>query len=153
MDSSILSIGGIVLIFVIMYFLMIRPQRKKEKQITQMRNSLKVGDKIVTIGGFKGQIVTIKEKDEALVVAMGADKVKMEVMRWAISRVDEDSVKKSGAAGSKSADKTKDAAKDKEEDKKEEAPAKKPKRLGAKAEDAADEKKADEVKAEDKKDE
>ena len=68
-----------------MYFLLIRPQKKKEKAINEMRNAIKAGDEIVTIGGICGKIV--KTKDESLVIQVGADKVKFEIMRWAVSKV------------------------------------------------------------------
>lgn len=51
-----------VLIFVVMYFFMIRPQQKKQKELAQFRNSLQKGDKIVTIGGIYGVISEVKEK-------------------------------------------------------------------------------------------
>ena len=75
----------IVLIFVIMYFFMIRPQKKKDKQIQEMRKSLQVGDEIVTIGGICGKIV--KTKEDSFIIQVGADKVKFEMMRWAVSSV------------------------------------------------------------------
>ena len=58
------SVGPLVMmvgLFVIMYFVMIRPQRKKEKEAQEMINALSVGDKIVTIGGIWGKIVKIKD--------------------------------------------------------------------------------------------
>ena len=64
---------------------MIRPQKKKDKQIQDMRKSLQVGDEIVTIGGICGKIV--KTKDESFIIQVGADKVKFEMMRWAVSSV------------------------------------------------------------------
>lgn len=51
-----------------------------------MRNSVRVGDEVVTIGGIRGKIV--KTKDDTLVIEVGADKVKFEIMRWAISKVE-----------------------------------------------------------------
>ena len=85
MGSSMFSILILVLLFAVMYFLMIRPQRKKDKAINDMRRGLTVGDEIVTIGGIVGKIV--KTKDETIVVQVGADKVKMEMMRWSVSKV------------------------------------------------------------------
>nr|MCR5482328.1 preprotein translocase subunit YajC [Clostridia bacterium] len=70
----------LVLLIVVMYFLLIRPQKKKERQIAEMRNNISVGDEVVTIGGICGKIV--KTKDETLVIQVGADKVKFEIMRW-----------------------------------------------------------------------
>ena len=65
----------LVALIAIMYFLMIRPQRKKDKQINEMRKSLMVGDEIVTIGGIYGKIV--KTKDETIVIQTGADRVRL----------------------------------------------------------------------------
>jgi preprotein translocase subunit YajC len=76
----------LVLLVVLMYFLLIRPQKKREKQTATMRNSVRVGDEVVTIGGIRGKIV--KTKDDTLVIEVGADKVKFEIMRWAISKVE-----------------------------------------------------------------
>ena len=76
----------LVLLIVLMYFLLIRPQKKREKETSEMRNSIRVGDEVVTIGGICGRIV--KTKDDTLVIEVGADKVKFEVMRWAISKVE-----------------------------------------------------------------
>ena len=85
MGSSMFSILILVLLFAVMYFLMIRPQRKREKETKDMRASLAVGDEIVTIGGLCCKIV--KTKDESIVVQVGPDKIKMEFMRWAVSKV------------------------------------------------------------------
>lgn len=87
--NTLFNLLSIVILFVLMYFLMIRPQRKKDKQIKDMRNSLTVGDEIITIGGLCGKIV--KTKDETIVVQVGADKVKFEMMRWAVSSVTKES--------------------------------------------------------------
>jgi len=76
----------LVLLVVLMYFLLIRPQKKREKQTTMMRNNVKVGDEVVTIGGIRGKIV--KTKDDTLVIEVGADKIKFEIMRWAVSKVE-----------------------------------------------------------------
>ena len=83
--NTLMTIIPLILLIVIMYFLMIRPQKKREKETTAMRNSVQVGDEIVTIGGICGKIV--KTKDETIVIQVGADKVKMEMMRWSISKV------------------------------------------------------------------
>lgn len=56
-----MSIAMIVLIFVVMYFFMIRPQQKRQKELNQFRASLKKGDKIVTIGGIYGTVAEVKE--------------------------------------------------------------------------------------------
>ena len=85
MSPAVMQILMIVLLFVVMYFLMFRPQKKKDKQIQDMRKSLQVGDEIITIGGICGKIV--KTKEESFIIQVGADKVKFEMMRWAVSSV------------------------------------------------------------------
>lgn len=83
--KGLINLLPLLVLIVAMYFLMIRPQRKKDKQIQDMRNSLQVGDEIVTIGGICGKVV--KTKDETIVIQVGADKVKFEMMRWSVSSV------------------------------------------------------------------
>ena len=68
MSEGLVSFIPLVVLFIAMYFLMIRPQKKKDKQIQDMRNSLQVGDEIVTIGGICGKIV--KTKDESIIIAV-----------------------------------------------------------------------------------
>lgn len=70
----------------IFYFLLIRPQKKQEKEKQAMLNSLEVGDEITTIGGIIGEVVSIKE--ETVMIETGKDKTKIRVLRTAISRVD-----------------------------------------------------------------
>ena len=65
--------------------MVIRPQKKREKQINEMRDNLKVGDEVITIGGIYGKIV--KVKDEVVTIEVGADRTKMNVTRWAIGSV------------------------------------------------------------------
>ena len=60
------TIGMIVVMLVIFYFMLIRPENKKKKQLNEMRNSLKVGDEITTIGGILGTICAVK--DESIVI-------------------------------------------------------------------------------------
>ena len=95
MNSFAVQLVVLVAFIAIMYFLLIRPQKKKEKTIQNMRNSLQVGDEIITIGGICGKIV--KTKDESIVIQVGADKVKFEMMRWSVSSVVSSS-KSAGAA-------------------------------------------------------
>ncbi|MBP6491820.1 MAG: preprotein translocase subunit YajC [Clostridia bacterium] len=85
MNQQLVTLMPLVLLIVIMYFLLIRPQKKREKAVTAMRNSIKVGDEVITIGGICGKIV--KTKDETLTIQVGADKTKFEIMRWAVSKV------------------------------------------------------------------
>lgn len=92
MSQSTMSIIMLVGIIAIMYFLLIRPQRKKEKEVQNMRNSIQAGDEVVTIGGFCGKVV--KAKEESLIIQLGADRTKVEIMRWGISRIVEESARK-----------------------------------------------------------
>lgn len=86
-SSNSFAIQMLILVafIVLMYFLLVRPQKKKEKSVKAMRDALRVGDEIVTIGGICGKIV--KTKEETLVIQVGADKLKFEIMRWAVSTV------------------------------------------------------------------
>ncbi len=77
--------GFPILLLVVFYFLLIAPQRKKEKRIKEMRENLRVGDEIITIGGVVGKITAIKE--DVLTVEVGADKTKLKFMRWGVASV------------------------------------------------------------------
>ena len=61
---------------------LIRPQRKRDKQERDMRNSIEIGDEISTIGGFIGRVVSIK--DDVLVIESSSDRTKLKIYRWAI---------------------------------------------------------------------
>ena len=76
-----------ILIFVIFYFMLIRPQRKKDKEAKQMLENLKVGDRICTIGGIYGTIVRIK--DQVLTIEVGEQKTQMMIARWAVRNVEQ----------------------------------------------------------------
>ena len=75
------------LIFVVFYFMLIRPQRKKDKKVKSMLAALKVTDRVCTIGGIYGTIVAIK--DETITLSVGQDNVKLVFARWAIRNVEE----------------------------------------------------------------
>ena len=83
MGSSILMIVAMLAIF---YFMLIRPENKRKKEAEQTRNSVKNGDEITTIGGIVGKVVNVKE--EKIVIETGADQVRIELMKWAISSND-----------------------------------------------------------------
>lgn len=67
----------------VMYFMMIRPQRKRQKEEQEMRSSIEIGDEIITIGGIIGKVVKIRDED--IVIETGADRVKMRLQRWAVN--------------------------------------------------------------------
>lgn len=86
-SSGTTSSGSMILMFVVLigvfYFFMIRPENKRKKEAQQMRDALKVGDNITTIGGVIGDIVSIK--DESIVLETTTDRVRIEFAKFAIS--------------------------------------------------------------------
>ena len=77
----------LILIFVVFWFMLIRPQRKKDKQVKEMLNNLKAGDRVCTIGGIYGTIVGIK--DDTVTLSVGRDNLTMVIARWGIRSVEE----------------------------------------------------------------
>lgn len=84
MISTIVMLVAMVAIF---YFLLIRPQRKKDKKVKDMLAALKTGDRVCTIGGIYGTITSIK--DDTIELSVGRDNVKLVFARWAIRNVEE----------------------------------------------------------------
>lgn len=82
--NPIMSFAPFLVIILIMYFLMIRPQQKKQKEKQNMLNNLKAGDEVLTIGGIYGKIEGINEKDNKLIISIGKD-LKVNVARSAIA--------------------------------------------------------------------
>ncbi len=80
--SPIVMVGYVVFLFAAMYFLMIRPEKKRKKKAEDMRNSISVGDEITTIGGIVGKIVHVK--NDFIVIETGEDRVRIELAKWAI---------------------------------------------------------------------
>ena len=76
------SFAPFVIMIAVFYFFMIRPQRKRDKEERQMRNSIQPGDEISTIGGFIGKVVSVK--DDTLVIETSADRTRLRMYRWAI---------------------------------------------------------------------
>ena len=68
----------------IFYFMILRPQKKKKKEEEKLKNSLQVGDEIVTIGGFHGKIVSLKE--DCVIIESVLDHSKQKLERWAIQQ-------------------------------------------------------------------
>lgn len=85
--SLLFTFLPLILIFVVFWFMMIRPQRKKDKQVKEMLNNLKAGDRICTIGGIYGTITGIK--DDTVTLSVGRDNMSMVVARWGIRSVEE----------------------------------------------------------------
>ena len=70
----------------ILYFVLIRPENKRKKEAQKLRDTVKVGDKITTIGGIVGTVVNVK--DDRFVLETGADQVRIEFEKWALSTND-----------------------------------------------------------------
>lgn len=85
--AGLLSMLPMLLIMIaVFYFMLIRPENKRKKQAAQMRDELKVGDRITTIGGIVGTVVSIK--DDKFVIETSADQVRIEFCKWALSTND-----------------------------------------------------------------
>ena len=104
------SIIMIVLLFAVMYFFMIRPENKRKKQAEEMRNSLKKGDVITTIGGIVGKVVMVNPN--TIVIETSDDRVRLELTKWAVYQ-----------AGVQTGEQPAAEKKDKKAEKKEETPA------------------------------
>lgn len=74
----------LILMFVVVYFFMIRPQKKRDKQIQDMRSNLQIGDEVITTGGIIGIIAGIKE--DTVLIETGSDRSKIRLARWAIAQ-------------------------------------------------------------------
>lgn len=77
------TIGMLVVMLAIFYFLLIRPENKKKKELAKMRSELTIGDEVTTIGGIIGTICAVKE--DSIVIETSADRVRVEFAKWAIS--------------------------------------------------------------------
>ncbi len=82
--GGLLGMLPMLLIMVaVFYFMIIRPENKRKKEAEQLRSSIKNGDKITTIGGITGKVVDVKE--DKFVIETGADQVRIEFAKWALS--------------------------------------------------------------------
>jgi len=83
MGSTVIMLAVMIGVF---YFMLIRPENKRKKEAEEMRSSIKVGDRITTIGGIVGTVVNVK--DDKFVLETGADQVRIEFLKWAVSAND-----------------------------------------------------------------
>lgn len=83
-SEMLITFIPLILIIVVFYFILIRPQKKKDKQDAQMRKNLQVGDEVVTAGGVVGIVFSIKE--DTVVIETGGDRSKIRIKKWAISQ-------------------------------------------------------------------
>ena len=107
MDQSIILL---VVMFAALYFFMIRPENKRKKQAQAMRDGLKKGDVITSIGGIVGKIVMVNPN--TIIIETSEDRVRMELTKWAVSQV-----------GVQTGDMPAAEKKDKKAEKKDETPA------------------------------
>ena len=84
--SGLITFGGLILVIVVFYFFMIRPQKNQERKDAAMRDALMVGDEVTTIGGIIGKVVSIKE--ETFVLETTKDRTKIRFLKGAIRSVD-----------------------------------------------------------------
>ena len=106
--ESMLMIAAMI---AIMYFFMIRPENKRKKQAQEMRDSLKKGDVITSIGGIVGKIVYVTPKN-TVIVETSEDRVRLEIAKWAVSSLGVQSSEQAEAVTTEPADKDKDKDKD-----------------------------------------
>ena len=80
--ASMFPLLMLVVMFGVLYFFMIRPQKKKQKEEAKMRDNLQPGDEIMTIGGFYGRVISVKE--DSIVIESVVDRSKQKIVRSAV---------------------------------------------------------------------
>ena len=82
--SMLATFIPLILMIVVFYFLLIRPQKKRDKEVQKMRENIEIADEIVTIGGIIGRIFSIK--DDTIVIETAGDRSKIRLARWSIQQ-------------------------------------------------------------------
>ena len=82
--SMLATFIPLILMIVVFYFLLIRPQKKRDKEVQKMRENIEIADEIATIGGIIGRIVSIK--DDTIVIETAGDRSKIRLARWSIQQ-------------------------------------------------------------------
>ena len=85
--SMIMTVGMLVVMVLVFYFMIIRPQKKQEKETAKMLDGLTPGDTISTVGGIIG--VVLKVKDDMVLIETGADRTRIQIAKWAVRKVEE----------------------------------------------------------------
>ena len=80
--AMLVQFGPLVLIIIVFYFMLIRPQKKREKAVQQMRANLQVGEEVITQGGIIGTVVTVR--DDFVVIETASDRNKIRIAKWAV---------------------------------------------------------------------
>lgn len=83
--GGLIGMLPLLLLIPLMYFVMIRPQQKRQKQWQEMLGGIKTGDRVTTSGGIRGIILSIK--DDAIIIRVAPDNIKMEIAKSAIASV------------------------------------------------------------------
>ncbi len=83
----IMTVGMLVVMVLVFYFMIIRPQKKQEKETAKMLDGLTPGDTISTVGGIIG--VVLKVKDDMVLIETGADRTRIQIAKWAVRKVEE----------------------------------------------------------------
>ena len=117
MEGASSSIIMLVVLIAVFYFMLIRPENKRKKKAQEMRDSLKKGDVITTIGGVVGKIVSVN--NDTIVIETSEDRVRIEFTKWAVSNV---GVQTGEQPSKDSKDSKKKEKEEKLEEKKEELP-------------------------------
>ena len=82
--SMLATFIPLILMIVVFYFLLIRPQKKRDKEVQKMRENIEIADEILTIGGIIGRIVS--SKDDTIVIETAGDRSKIRLARWSIQQ-------------------------------------------------------------------
>ena len=90
-QQMVMGIVMWIAVFAVFYFLLIRPQKKKDKQLKEMRESLNVGDKVTTIGGIIANVAKVEEN--CVILEIGPNRTKVPFEKWAIGNVETKSSK------------------------------------------------------------
>ncbi len=114
--SMLATFGPLVLIFIVFYFLLIRPQKKKDNEAKAMRENIQIGDEIMTIGGIVGLVV--RKSEDTVVIETGGDKSKLRIKMWAIQENITLTEKANAAKAAKNAERMEALRQKKEEKKK-----------------------------------
>ena len=85
-QQMVMGIVMWIAVFAVFYFLLIRPQKKKDKQLKEMRASLSVGDKVTTIGGIIANVAKVEEN--CVILEIGPNRTKVPFEKWAIGKVE-----------------------------------------------------------------
>lgn len=86
LSTLLLQVGPLIIVIVVMYFMLIGPQKREQKKLTEMRRELQIGDSITTIGGIVGRVVSMKE--DTVVIETGTERTRIRFLRTAISAVE-----------------------------------------------------------------